>query len=216
MTTYTVSNTNDAGDGSLRQAILDANQNGGADNIAFSLSSGAVITLASDLPQITDDVTINSGRVAGITVDGADLYRVFWAASGNIAINDLTVANGLAQGGGGGGGSGGFQGAGGGGAGLGGGLFVDQAAAVTLRGVTFADNHASGGDGHDPNGQLGGGGGGGMGADGLGGDFDAGGRGGGPDGGAGGDAATLSENGGAFSGGGGGGPTSFGAEGSGG
>jgi hypothetical protein len=35
--TYTVTNTNDAGAGSLRQAINDANTNPGADTINFDL-----------------------------------------------------------------------------------------------------------------------------------------------------------------------------------
>jgi hypothetical protein len=36
--TYTVTNTNDSGAGSLRQAIIDANANPGADIIGFNLS----------------------------------------------------------------------------------------------------------------------------------------------------------------------------------
>src|SRR5262249_17608199 len=46
--TYLVTNTNDAGDGSLRQAILDANANPGPDTIAFAIGSGVqTITPAS-------------------------------------------------------------------------------------------------------------------------------------------------------------------------
>ena len=36
--TYTVTNTNDSGPGSLRQAILDANAAAGLDTIAFNVS----------------------------------------------------------------------------------------------------------------------------------------------------------------------------------
>ena len=36
--TFTVTNTNDSGAGSLRQAILDANGNGGVDTIAFNIA----------------------------------------------------------------------------------------------------------------------------------------------------------------------------------
>lgn len=37
-----------------------------------------------------------------MTVDGADLHRVFWASSGAITLQDLTIANGRARGGDGG------------------------------------------------------------------------------------------------------------------
>jgi len=40
-TTYTVSNTNDSGPGSLRQALLDANNHAGADTIWFIIGTGA-------------------------------------------------------------------------------------------------------------------------------------------------------------------------------
>ena len=39
LNTYTVTNTNDSGAGSLRQAILDANANGGADTIDFNIAA---------------------------------------------------------------------------------------------------------------------------------------------------------------------------------
>ncbi len=60
--TYTVTNTNDSGAGSLRQAILDANANAGADDIVFNISGTGVhtITLATVLPTITEQVTINA------------------------------------------------------------------------------------------------------------------------------------------------------------
>ena len=38
--TFTVTNVNDSGPGSLRQAILDANSNGGLDLIHFSIGTG--------------------------------------------------------------------------------------------------------------------------------------------------------------------------------
>lgn len=43
--TYTVFNTNDAGSGSFRQAILDANANPGLDNIVFAISGSGVQTI---------------------------------------------------------------------------------------------------------------------------------------------------------------------------
>ena len=60
-TTYTVTTTADSGAGSLRQAILDANANPGADTIAFSISGSEVHTIAplTPLDTITDAVTID-------------------------------------------------------------------------------------------------------------------------------------------------------------
>jgi hypothetical protein len=59
--TFTVTNTNDSGAGSLRQAIPDANANAGADTINFNIpgSGPFVITLLTMLPAITDPVTID-------------------------------------------------------------------------------------------------------------------------------------------------------------
>ena len=59
--TYTVTTTADSGPGSLRQAILDANANPGADTIAFSIAGSGVHTIApaGQLPTITDAVTID-------------------------------------------------------------------------------------------------------------------------------------------------------------
>ena len=44
--TFTVTNTNDSGAGSLRQAILDANASAGADLIDFSIPGAGVHTIA--------------------------------------------------------------------------------------------------------------------------------------------------------------------------
>lgn len=64
--TFTVTNTNDTGTGSLRQAILDANANPGADTIAFNISGGSLtITPATSLPLITNPVTIDGTTQPG-------------------------------------------------------------------------------------------------------------------------------------------------------
>jgi len=61
--TFTVTNTNDSGPGSLRQAILDANATAGTDEITFSLAAGVqTIRPLSPLPTITDRVTIDALR----------------------------------------------------------------------------------------------------------------------------------------------------------
>ena len=65
--TITVTNTNDSGAGSLRQAILTANGSMGTDTISFSLGAGTpTINLLSALPTITDSVIIN-GNTGGAT-----------------------------------------------------------------------------------------------------------------------------------------------------
>ena len=87
-TTYTVTNTLDAGAGSLRQAITDANNNAGADIIEFNIAGGGphTIVLSSSLPAIIlDPLFINgysqpgttqgsiSGRTILINIDGSAL-----------------------------------------------------------------------------------------------------------------------------------------------
>ncbi len=74
----TVTNTNDAGPGSLRQAILDANAFPGNDIIDFNIPGAGVhtITLASSLPPITELVTIDGytqpGSSPNTLADGDD------------------------------------------------------------------------------------------------------------------------------------------------
>ena len=65
--TFTVTNTNDSGAGSLRQAIIDANANAGADTIDFNIAGSGtqVINLSSGLNQITEQVTIDGTTQTG-------------------------------------------------------------------------------------------------------------------------------------------------------
>ena len=49
--TFTVTNTADSGAGSLRQAILDANANPGADTIAFDIPGAAAFTRSRRPPR---------------------------------------------------------------------------------------------------------------------------------------------------------------------
>jgi len=66
--TFTVTNTNDSGAGSLRQAILDANASAGLDTITFNIPGTGPHTIQplSSLPTITDPVIID-----GYTQPGA-------------------------------------------------------------------------------------------------------------------------------------------------
>ena len=66
--TFPVTNTNDSGAGSLRQAIIDANTNGGADLITFNIGGGGPQTInlpAASLDDITETVTIDATTQPG-------------------------------------------------------------------------------------------------------------------------------------------------------
>ncbi|MDX1923008.1 MAG: autotransporter outer membrane beta-barrel domain-containing protein [Alphaproteobacteria bacterium] len=68
-----VTNTNDSGAGSLRQAILDANSLGGSDTIFFSSSiDGGTITLLSNLPALTDLADFSILTPTSITITGGN------------------------------------------------------------------------------------------------------------------------------------------------
>src|SRR5947209_4738452 len=58
LSSIAVTNTNDSGPGSLRQAILSANSGPGADTITFNIPGTGVQTIApaSPLPAVTDTV----------------------------------------------------------------------------------------------------------------------------------------------------------------
>ena len=66
---FTVTNTNDSGAGSLRQAITDANAFAGTDSIVFDIPGSGVqtILLASGLPQITGAVVIDGTTQPGFS-----------------------------------------------------------------------------------------------------------------------------------------------------
>jgi uncharacterized protein with beta-barrel porin domain len=158
---FTVTSAADSGAGSLRQAILDLNSAGAGTHSITLDASVAVISLSDDLPPILgtgQTVTITG---AGNTVDGGSSHAMFFVGGGTVAISDLTLLDGHAQGGN--GGSVERGGGGGGGLGAGGALFVNDGAAVTISGVSFAGNQATGGSGGSTTGgslEAGGGGGG--------------------------------------------------------
>ena len=91
---FIVSNTADSGNGSLRQAILNANAHcGGA--ITFSRVKG-VITLQSPLPAITKDTFLLGPGKSVLTVSGAGQFRVFsFGAGATGSVSGLTIANGF-------------------------------------------------------------------------------------------------------------------------
>lgn len=72
---YTVTNVADAGAGSLRQALLDANANPGLDEIHFNIPGSGVhaIAVASTLPGISSPVVIDGYTQPGSAVNTAGL-----------------------------------------------------------------------------------------------------------------------------------------------
>jgi hypothetical protein len=92
-----VSNTGDSGPGSLRQAILDANAQGGAETITFDAAAFATpqtITLSSGQLELSDTSGTETitGPAARVTVNGGGNSRVFQIDSGVTAsISGLTI-----------------------------------------------------------------------------------------------------------------------------
>src|SRR5262249_48981314 len=171
----TVLNLNDSGPGSLRQAILDANNetlNPGPDTIQFDPSlahqtidltsadttplfnaSGTDFILGPSAFRITSNITIDGGS-GGITItrDGtAPDFRFFQVlnpddpTAASLTLRNLTLNNGLARGGDGAGGGAAGGGGGGGAGGLGGALL--NLGTLMVEGVTFTGNQAVGGNG---------------------------------------------------------------------
>ncbi|MBY6204086.1 IPTL-CTERM sorting domain-containing protein [Halomonas denitrificans] len=100
--TFNVTTNADAGPGSLRQALADANANMEADTIEMSAISGQTITLSSgQLVTSTgpDSITIDG---AGVTIDAAGGSRVMYGYYTDLTLNDLTLTGGVVTGGGGG------------------------------------------------------------------------------------------------------------------
>jgi len=96
---FTVRNLLDSGPGSLRQAILDANANPGADRIHFTGQARGTIALTSGQLDITDDVQIRGPGAEQLVVSGNGQSRVFQIHSSVSAeIERLTITNGRAVG----------------------------------------------------------------------------------------------------------------------
>lgn len=153
---FVVTNGNNSGTGSMRQAILDLNA-AGTGSHAITFNNGLAISLTESLPPI-----LGTGQTVSIlggdsSVNGGSTSSLFFVVGGTVEINQLQLSSGHAVGGVGGTGVGG----GGGGLGAGGALFVNSGATVTIRSVSFIDNQATGGAGGANDGLTNAGGGGG-------------------------------------------------------
>ncbi|HEY6045685.1 MAG TPA: hypothetical protein VIU65_03725, partial [Pyrinomonadaceae bacterium] len=98
MLTFTVTNTNDSGSGSLRQAILDANFSAGPDMIVFNIPGAGVhsITPASALPAITDPVTIDGTTQPGFA--GSPIIELSGAIAGPTNGLDISAGSSTVRG----------------------------------------------------------------------------------------------------------------------
>lgn len=99
-TTFFVTNTNDSGDGSLREAIDDANDNDGVDTINFNISGSGVHTIAltSQLPVITDPVIIDATTQSSCNVpcielsgENGNISHGFDISAGGTTIKGLVI-----------------------------------------------------------------------------------------------------------------------------
>jgi titin len=90
LSVFTVINTNDAGPGSLRQAILDANANVGPDTIEFTIPGAGphAISPAAPLPPLED-------LSGGTTIDGRT--QTAFGGDGNPLGPEIIIDGGLAE-----------------------------------------------------------------------------------------------------------------------
>jgi len=93
--TITVTNTNDSGEGSLRQAIANAAI---GDTVNFNLTYPAIITLTSGEINVTRDITIAGPGADLLAIRGNGTSRVFNLGGSAVTLADLTVAWGNASG----------------------------------------------------------------------------------------------------------------------
>ena len=110
---FAVTTTRDGGEGSLRQAILNAIDLDGPNTVRFDATVGPfatkqTIVLDDDLPDLVGELTIDGGiegnlwKATGVTVSGGGRRRVFNVAAGSrVTLRSLTVADGRAKRGGG-------------------------------------------------------------------------------------------------------------------
>lgn len=125
-TTYTVINANDAGTGSLRQAILSANADNSATSVSphiISISGTYSINLASALPSINNPLIINASSINRLTINGFAGSSILTINSGKtVTLNFITFngASSVSNGGG-----------------------VNNSGTLTINNCTFQNNFAS-------------------------------------------------------------------------
>src|SRR2546423_3772236 len=90
----TVANTNDSGPGSLRQALIDAND---GDTVTFAVT-GSIGLMKGEL-LVNSSITISGPGTANLAIDSNAMSRVFHIGPGKtVAISGLSIMNGRAFG----------------------------------------------------------------------------------------------------------------------
>jgi hypothetical protein len=139
-----VTSYGDSGAGTLRDALALVCAGGTVD---LGPIAGQTIYSASRY-FINQDVTIQAPGDNPVIIDGGSSTRLFFIQSGNVALGNLTLRNGLGKGGG--------STLGGGAGGMGGAIF-QNGGTLSLTNVTLSGNQAQGG-GYVANASFGGGG----------------------------------------------------------
>ena len=124
--TLTVTNNNNSGPGSLRQAIADANS---GDTITFDpgILPGTITLTSGSYLIVDEDLTIDGPGASDLAIDGNNASRVFLISGGTVAISDVTIQNGSVFGNGGG--------------------IANVDGSLTITNVTVSDNTATGNGG---------------------------------------------------------------------
>jgi hypothetical protein len=100
-----VTNLNDSGAGSLRQALLDANTAPGQDVITFATGVSGTISLLSDFPDLTEAIDLEGPGSSVITIDGGwtqaggsgaghEIFDISDDGSGTWTLSGITVTGG--------------------------------------------------------------------------------------------------------------------------
>lgn len=96
--TFNVTTLADGGPGSLRQAVVDANANPGADVIAFDSALTGAINVTTGQLLVTDSVDVQGPGPAVLSVVGDNASRVFYlynpSALIDVTISGLTITGG--------------------------------------------------------------------------------------------------------------------------
>lgn len=126
---YLVTNTNDSGPGSLRQAVID-DASGDTPILFDSSLDGMTITLTSGPIDVDHSLAITGPGASLLTIDGGNSSRLFTINSSDVNISDLTLADGKADIGG---------------------AILDSGATLRLTDDVLSGNQAVGGSSTNPN-----------------------------------------------------------------
>ncbi|MEO6758579.1 MAG: right-handed parallel beta-helix repeat-containing protein, partial [Saprospiraceae bacterium] len=127
--TLTVTNGNDTGSGSLRNAITSSVA---GDVIVFS--GVTTVSLTSNELLIDKNLTINGGAGVTVTRSGGTLFRIFLITAGTVTLNNLTISNGNKN--------------------FGAGIYASTGTSVTLNTCIITGNQSTQGGGIQNNGSM--------------------------------------------------------------